>query len=104
MLTMSYNVKNTSKEDVVLRVDDHPVERHWAGRHVDTTIVLHPGTDVAVGWADGIGFPWDTKKLFKERRASWNFKVLRNDSIVEMTRDDRKWRYHNRRSVYKLTN
>jgi len=30
------------------------VERHWAGRHVDTTIVLHPGTDVAVGWADGI--------------------------------------------------
>lgn len=100
MLILSYRVENKRNEPVQLSVENYPQHHFGSGR--DTIVQLGPGEGVTVGFANGIGFPWERKKLFREQPGMENFHIVSVDSLSNANQHTGKWRYRRGMAVFRI--
>jgi hypothetical protein len=98
MLFLSYNVKNETRKTIKLKVSDYPENTYFV-KKTDTIIELKPEQSITVGWDHAIGFPWETKKIYRKKPWKQNFKILSGDSIIPVDSRDKYWKYKHRTSL-----
>lgn len=97
-LRMPYVVKNCRSDNVSIRVSDYLSEQ--TGEIVqDTVVQLKPNETIIVAIAIGIGFPWDSKKIFHNNPGVQNFQTL--DSL-EFDNSDKYWTYKKKSSIFEI--
>ena len=90
-LVMPYDVRNETGEIIKLNVKYFPTGRY---EYVEDTILeLMPNSYLTIGYGDAIGFPWETKKIFKKNPGVENFELLIRDSIIYVNKSNENWEY-----------
>lgn len=102
MLTLPYRVQNKTGNTVKLRVRSYPAQHRIHGGAVDTIIFLKPNSYVTVAYFNGVGFPWETRAIYKKKRGAQNFELLHNDSVIPLNTSDKNWKYRSGASVFKI--
>ncbi len=100
-LPMNYAVKNTTKKAVQLKIKDYPYYALYS-KGTDTLVTLQPNEQINVAYADGIGFPWETKKLYRKNKGVQNFWLVKNDTLITLNNEDQYWKYKRGSSVFKI--
>ena len=103
MLSMPYVVKNKTAKPLRLKVEDYPEHVRPRQEGKDTIILLMPNESINVGWASGIGFPWETKKLYRNDPGIENFSLISADSVLTVDRSQKYWDYRNGESHFSVT-
>lgn len=103
ILMLSYVVENKTNETQRISIEGFPKERRIYSTTVDTVIDLKPNERVTIGMRNGVGFPWETKKLFKAHNGRQNFNVITGDSTFKIDNSDKYWRYKKGVSYFKIT-
>lgn len=99
-LVMPYDVRNETGEIIKLNVKYFPTGRY---EYVEDTILeLMPNSYLTIGYGDAIGFPWETKKIFKKNPGVENFELLIRDSIIYVNKSNENWEYIDGKSIYKI--
>jgi len=99
-LSMPYDIKNETGEIIKLNVKYFPIGRY---EYVEDTIIeLIPNSNLTIGYGEAIGFPWETKKIFKKNPGVENFELLIEDSINHINKSDENWKYMDGKSIYKI--
>src|SRR6478752_9279825 len=75
MLIMPYQVKNKTRRTLRIEVKDYLIKDCLFSNTTDTILLLPPKASITLGYANGLGFPWDTKKLYRLQQGMYNFKV-----------------------------
>lgn len=102
LLTMSYKVNNKTNETIKLKIYNYPLDNVGFANVSDTIVDIVPGQTIKVANSRGIGFPWETKKLYKKNRGVDNFKLVLNDSLISIDLNDKYWNYKNQGSIYTI--
>jgi len=98
MLSLEYIVCNKSNHPVKLKIHDYkPARFDYVD---DTIIVLNSGEEFLITSKEKIGFPWETKKIFKETPGVDNFEVIYNDSVISIDKGPDKWHYKDGKSLF----
>ncbi len=98
VLSLEYIVCNQSDHPFRLKIHDYQVRRfHFIE---DTTIVLNSREEIRIASKEKIGFPWETKKIFKKYPGVDNFEVIINDSVFSIDKGPDKWKYKNGKSYF----
>jgi hypothetical protein len=100
MLIMSYQVKNKTRRPLYIKVEDYQIEDCLFSNTADTILLLPPKASITLGSATGLGFPWDTKKLFRLQPGMHNFNLLDTNIVVDYS--DRNWRYRRGSAVFMI--
>jgi hypothetical protein len=101
-LVLSYQVQNDTKNNLKLKIDNYPTGSGLYSKTIDTIIELKPKQWVIVGWDKAIGFPWETKKIYKKNPGRNNFKIVNGDSNLNLNTADKFWKYKHRTSQFKI--
>ncbi len=100
VLMLPYIIKNKTKDTLTIHAPADP--DIFSMRNADSVYQLAPNQSLVVGWNRGIGFPWETRKLFKERPSIWNFEVENHGKTFPILKNDKDWQYKRGTSVYKI--
>jgi len=100
ILMLPYVVKNKTKDTLTIYAPADP--DIVSMRNADSVYHLAPNQNLLVGWNRGIGFPWETKKLFRENPACWNFEIKQAGRSFPITKNDEEWNYKRGTSVYRI--
>ena len=98
VLSLEYLVCNQPDHPVRLKIRDYKVGRFELIE--DTTILLNSGEEIRVASKEKIGFPWETKKIFKKYPGVDNFEVIINDAVFSIDKGAYKWKYKNGKSYF----
>jgi hypothetical protein len=67
ILMLPYVIKNKTQDTLTIQApSDLDI---FSMRNTDSVYHLAPNQNLLVGWNRGVGFPWETKKLFRKNRA-----------------------------------
>jgi hypothetical protein len=102
LLMLSYVVENKTDQVQRLKVDRYPLRRGMYSPTVDTIIDLKPNQRITIGITNGIGFPWETKKLYVAQKGQ-HFEVITEDSTFKIDYSSKNWHYKNGASYFKIT-
>ena len=100
VLMLPYIIKNKTKDTLTIHAPADP--DIFSMRNADSVYQLAPNQSLVVGWNRGIGFPWETRKLFKERPSIWNFEVENHGKTFPILKNDNDWQFKRGTSVYKI--
>lgn len=98
-LILPYAVKNCTNKRVNIRVKDYLGEMSLQPEK-DTVIALAPKEEIIINRTHGIGFPWETKKLYRARRGV-SFNIIEKDTI-KVDEDDKNWVYKRGEALYRI--
>lgn len=104
LLTLTYEVQNDTKNNIKLKVEHYPIRCGVYGNTTDTIIELKPKEWIRVGCVKDIGFPFETKQIYKKRPAVHNFKIIKGDSVIIVNSEDTQWKYKRKTSRFKISN
>jgi len=102
LLIMSYQVNNKTNETIKLKIYNYPLDHMGFSYIADTIIDILPNKNISVAYSNGIGFPWETKKLYKKNRGVDNFKLILKDSLISIDLSDKYWNYKKQKSIYTI--
>jgi len=94
-LILPYKVENRTNNNISLKIKNYPLQNSAYFSKVDTIIELKPKEIVTVAYSNGIGFPWERKKLFKKNSSVHNFEIEPNNLINSIDNKKEHWRYKN---------
>ena len=100
VLMLPYVIKNKTTDTLTIHAPAVP--DIFSMRNTDSVYQLAPNQNLLVGWNRGIGFPWETRKLFKEKSACWRFEIKQDDKLFPILKNDNDWHYIRGASVYKI--
>ena len=100
ILMLPYVIKNKTQDTLTIYSPADP--DIFSMLNTDSVYQLAPNQDLVVGWNRGIGFPWETRKLYKESPSIWNFEVENHGKTFPIMKNDKDWQYKRGTSVYKI--
>ncbi len=100
ILMLPYVIKNKTRDTITIFASADP--DIFSMRNADSVYHLAPNQNLVVGRNQGIGFPWETRKLFKESPSIWNFEVENHGKTFPILKNDNDWHYKRGKSVYKI--
>lgn len=100
VLNLAYVVKNDTKDtlSIIAPADN----RYLSFNQTDSIIILSPGKELCVGHNQDIGFPWESKKLYRENPSLWNFSISYKGEKVPFKKNDKDWKYRRGVSYYRI--
>jgi hypothetical protein len=99
---LPYVIKNKTTDTLTIHAPADP--DIFFMLNTDSVYHLAPNQNLLVGWNRGIGFPWETRKLFKENPACWSFDINKADKPFPIIKNVEEWHYKRGTSVYKIKN
>lgn len=100
VLNLAYVVKNDTKDTLsIIAPTDN---RYLSVNKTDSIFILSPGKELCVGHIQDIGFPWETKKLYRANPTLWNFSILDKIEKVPYVTNDKDWKYRRGVSLYRI--
>lgn len=104
ILTMSYTVKNKSKNKIGLYVPDYPIDGNFDrfSKRRDTLIWLLPNEEIIVGRNSKIDFPWATKNIYRNQPGICGIEVMKPELIEGIGCTKNEWKYRNGVSKIKI--
>jgi hypothetical protein len=100
VLMLPYIIKNKTKDTLTIHAPAAP--DIYSMRNADSVYHLAPNQNLVVGRHRGIGFPWETRKLFKESPSIWNFEIENHGKTFPILKNDKDWQFKRGTSVYKI--
>jgi len=100
ILMLPYVIKNKTQDTLTIHAPADP--DIFSMRNADSVYHLSPNQNLLVGWNRGIGFPWETRKLYKESPSIWNFEIKQAGKSFPIIKNDEEWNYKRGTSVYKI--
>ncbi len=100
ILMLPYVIKNKTKDTLTIYTPANP--DIFSMRNADSVYQLAPNQNLLVGWNRGVGFPWETRKLYKAIPSIWNFEVENQGKTFPILKNDKDWQYKRGTSVYKI--
>jgi hypothetical protein len=100
ILMLPYVIKNKTQDTLTIQAPSDP--DIFSMRNVDSVYQLAPNENLLVGWNRGVGFPWETKKLFRKNPACWDFEIKQDGKPLPIVKNDKDWHYKRGTSVYKI--
>jgi hypothetical protein len=100
ILMLPYVIKNKTQDTLTIHAPADP--GIFSMRNADSVYHLAPNQNLLVGWNRGIGFPWETRKLYKESPSIWNFEIENKGETIPFLKNDEEWHYKRGTSVYKI--
>jgi hypothetical protein len=100
VLNLAYVVQNKTKD--TLSVYAPASNELYSFNRKDSIFLLAPNQSLCVGRNRGIGFPWETKKLFRKNPALWNFSIEYQGEKVPFIKNDKDWKYMCGVSLYTI--
>jgi hypothetical protein len=97
---LPYVIKNKTQDTLTIYAPADP--DIFSMLNTDSVYQLAPNQDLVVGRNQGIGFPWETRKLYKESPSIWNFEVEYDGKPFPIDKNDKDWQYKRGTSVYKI--
>jgi hypothetical protein len=104
MLTMSYAVKNKSKNNIGLYIPNYPSEGNFDkfSKRRDTLIWLLPNEEIIVGRNSKIDFPWATKNIYRNQPGICGIEVIKPELIEIIGYTKKEWKYRNGVSILRI--
>ena len=100
VLNLAYVLKNNTKDTVSIIA---PADsRYLSFNNKDSIFILTPGSQLCVGQKQDIGFPWETKKLYRTNPTLWNFSIVYKREKVPFIKNDKEWKYRRGVSLYRI--
>ena len=95
MLTMSYAVKNKSKNKIGLYIPNYPTDGNFNqfSKRRDTLIWLLPNEEIIVGRNSKIDFPWATKNIYRNQPGICGIEVMKPELIERIGCTKKEWKY-----------
>lgn len=100
ILMLPYVIKNKTQDTLTIYAPAEP--GIFSMRNADSVYQLAPNENLLVGWNRGVGFPWETRKLYKESPSFWDFEVEYDGNPFQIDKNDKDWQYKRGTSVYKI--
>ncbi len=100
ILMLPYVIKNKTQDTLTIHAPANP--DIFSMRNADSVYQLAPNQNLLVGWNRGIGFAWETRKLFRENPACWNFEIKQAGKSFPIIKNDEEWNCKRGTSVYKI--
>ena len=100
VLMLPYIIKNKTKDTLTIHAP--AATDIYSMRNADSVYQLAPNQNLLVGWNRGIGFPWETRKLYQESPSIWNFEVENHGKTFPILKNENDWYYKRGASVYKI--
>lgn len=100
VLNLAFVVKNKTKD--TLSVYAPASNELYSFNSKDSMFLLAPNQSLCVGRNQGIGFPWESKKLYRENPSLWNFRIEYNGEKVSLVKNDKEWKYRREVSLYRI--
>ncbi len=100
ILMLPYVLKNKTQDTLTIYAPAEP--GIFSMRNADSVYQLAPNENLLVGWNRGIGFPWETKKLFRKNPACWDFEIKQDCKPLPIVKNNKDWHYKRGTSVYKI--
>ena len=100
ILMLPYVIKNKTKDTLTIHAPANP--DIFSMRNADSVYHLAPNQNLVVGRHRGIGFPWETRKLYKASPSIWNFEVENQGKTFPILKNENDWYYKRGTSVYKI--
>lgn len=103
-LYVRYSVINETNKNIKVHVPQYPnnVEQIFLSNKIDTIIELKPGEQLRIGSRSDIGFPWTTKKIYREHPGVCGLELIKNDSIIPLDCRTKDWHYKKKCSILTL--
>jgi hypothetical protein len=100
ILMLPYVIKNKTQDTLTIQAPSDP--DIFSMRNTDSVYHLAPNQNLLVGWNRGVGFPWETKKLFRKNPACWDFEIKQDGKPLPIVKNNKDWHYKRGTSVYKI--
>jgi hypothetical protein len=97
---LPYVIKNKTTDTLTIHAPADP--DIFSMLNTDSVYHLAPNQNLLVGWNRGVGFPWETRKLYKESPSLWDFEVEYDGNPFPIEKNDNDWQYKRGKSVYKI--
>ncbi|MES2133371.1 MAG: hypothetical protein V4506_13570 [Bacteroidota bacterium] len=102
-ISLSYVVKNKTSEPVKVWVPNYSRDHSPYGKRSDTVLVIAPHDYERVGGTmPDIGFPWATRRIYRESPALCGLKLIKADTTIEIPCTKKKWKYRHGASRFTI--
>lgn len=100
VLNLAYVLQNKTKD--TLNINAPASNELYSFNRKDSTFLLAPNQTLCIGRNQGIGFPWESKKLYRENPSLWNFSISYKGEKVPLVKNDKDWKYRRGVSLYQI--
>jgi hypothetical protein len=100
VLNLAYVVHNKTKD--TLSVYAPASNELYSFNSKDSMFLLAHNQSLCIGRNQGIGLPWESKKLYRENPSLWNFRIEYNGEKVSLVKNDKDWKYRRGVSLYRI--
>jgi hypothetical protein len=95
MLTMTYSVKNKTKNEIQLFVPNLPINNSnlYFGEKKDSFLILLPNQEIIVGSNFKIDFPWARKNIYRKHPGICGIQRIDQQNTVKLGCSKKEWKY-----------